>query len=380
MLIAGLFLLVVGLFQFFGDTSFIPGEYPLYSFGIIVLTIGVTLIPFAVLKIKSLSLTRVEPALKSPTRRFSSTHIVPLLLVLWVTVLLTGYFVADKGRLSTLIMPFLAILGVIIPIAIYLSVSHDKVESLANTRGWGAISSGMSLSPLLATILEIGILAITLVFIIIIIMQDSSLMNDLQITATRLSSGQDNPEVINNILAAFIQRPVNQFLVFSIVSGLIPIIEEVVKQIPLWLLSWRKLTPRVGFMIGALGGAGFALTESLMATSSLGGSDQWLFLILGRAGASLMHVVTGAIGGWGLASAIQGRNYMKAALVYIVCIIIHGAWNALAIWEGITRLVGTHGYATLDFTKASLVPVILMGVLFLLMLLFLINNKKILKD
>ena len=104
-LIAGLFLLVVGLFQFFGDTSFIPGEYPIYSFGIIVLTIGATLIPFAVLKIKSLSLTKIEPVLKSPTRGFSSTRIVPLLLVLWVTVLLTGYLIADKGMLSTLIMP-----------------------------------------------------------------------------------------------------------------------------------------------------------------------------------------------------------------------------------------------------------------------------------
>jgi hypothetical protein len=379
-LIAGLILLVIGLFQLFGDMSSIPGEYSLYSFGLILLTIGATLTPFAVLKIKSLSVIAGEPLVNSPTHGFSSPLIVPVLLVLWVIALPTGYLVADKGMLSTLIMPFLAILGVIIPIAIYLFISHDKIESLARTRNWGAISSGMSLSPILATILEIGILTITLVFIIIIIMQDSSLMSDLQITATRLSSGQDNPEVINNMLAAFIQRPVNKFLIFSIVSGLIPIIEEVVKQIPFWLLSWRKLTPRVGFMIGALGGAGFALTESLLATSSLGGSDQWLFLILGRAGASLMHVITGALGGWGLASAIHGRNYMKAALVYIACIIIHGTWNALAIWEGIARLVGPSAYATLNFTKASLMPMILMGVLFLLMLMFLINNKKILKD
>jgi hypothetical protein len=379
-LISGLILLVVGLFQLFGGISSIPGDYPLYSYGLIVLTIGATLIPFPVLKIKSLGLTAGEPVVKSSIPGLSSTLIVPALLFLWVLALLVGYFIADKGMLSTLIMPFLAILGVILPIFIYLSISLDKTEPLARTRGWGAISSGMSLSPILATILEFGILAIALVFIIIVIMQDSSLMNDLQITATRLSSGQENPEVINNMIAAFIRRPVNQFLVFSLVSGLIPIIEEVVKQIPLWLLSWRKLTPRAGFVIGALGGAGFALSESLMATSSLGGSDQWLFLILGRAGASLMHVITAALGGWGLASAIQGRSYMKASLVYIACIIIHGTWNALAIWEGIARLVDPSSYATLNFTKASLVPMSLMGVLFLLMLMFLINNKKILKD
>jgi RsiW-degrading membrane proteinase PrsW (M82 family) len=238
----------------------------------------------------------------------------------------------------------------------------------------------MTLAPILATMLEFGILVIAFVFIIIVIMQDSSLVSELQLTATRLSMGQDNPEVINNMLAAFVQRPVNRFLIFSIVSGLIPIIEEVVKQIPLWLLSWRKLTPRSGFLIGALSGAGFALFEGLMATSTLGGSEQWLYLMFGRAGASLMHVTTGAIGGWGLASAIQGRSYMKAVLAYIVCIIIHGTWNALAIWDGIARLVGTSASATFHFSNASLLPMILMGVLFLLMLMFLLVNKKILKD
>jgi RsiW-degrading membrane proteinase PrsW (M82 family) len=238
----------------------------------------------------------------------------------------------------------------------------------------------MTLSPILATLLELGILVIVLVFIIIVIRQDSSLMSDLQITATRLANGQENPEVINNILSAFISRPVNRFLIFSIVSGLIPIIEEVVKQIPLWLLSWRKLTPRAGFLVGALSGAGFALFEGLMATSSLSGSEQWLFLMFGRAGASMMHVLTGAIGGWGLASAIQGRSYMKAVLAYITCIFIHGAWNAMATWEGISRLVSMSASATFHFSKASLIPLVLMGVLFLFMLVFLIKNNKIIKD
>jgi hypothetical protein len=250
-LTAGFILLVVGGVQLFGDLSSLPGDYPLYSFGLILLTLGAILIPFAFMKIKSLGLAMGKPVVISSTLGLSSSFVLPVLLILWVMAILIGYLVAEKGMLSTLIMPFLAILGVILPIFIYLSILLDKAEPLSYSRGWGAISSGMTLAPILATMLEFGILVIAFVFIIIVIMQDSSLVSDLQLTATRLSMGQDNPEVINNMLAAFVQRPVNRFLIFSIVSGLIPIIEEVVKQIPLWLLSWRKLTPRSGFLIGA---------------------------------------------------------------------------------------------------------------------------------
>lgn len=380
MLTAGFILLVVGGVQLFGDLSSLPGDYPLYSFGLILLTIGAILIPFAFMKIKSLGLAMGNPVVISSTLGLSSGFVLPILLILWVMAILAGYLIVEKGMLSTLLTPFLAILGVILPVYIYLSILLDKAEPLAYSRGWGAISSGMTLAPILATILEFGILVIAFVFIIIVIMQDSTLMSDLQLTATRLSMGQDNPEVINNMLAAFVQRPVNRFLIFSIISGLTPIIEEVVKQIPVWLLSWRKLTPRIGFLIGALSGAGFALFEGLMATSTLGGSEQWLYLMFGRAGASLMHVITGAIGGWGLASAIQGRGYMKAVLAYIVSIIIHGTWNALAIWDGIARLVGTSASATSLFPNASLITMILMGALFLLMLMFLFINRIILKD
>jgi PrsW family intramembrane metalloprotease len=380
MLIAGFIVLVVGLFQIVGNIASVPGDFPLYPLGLILLTIGALLIPFAILKFKSLGLATGEPIVKSPAQRISSPVVVPIVLSFWATVVLVGYFIAGQGLVSTLVMPFLTIPGVILPVFFYIYSSFNKTESLPRSRGWGVLSSGITLAPFFAIVLEFGILVITMIFIVIVIMQDSSLMSELQIAATRLSSGQGNPEVINNMLVAFIRRPLNQFLLLSIVSGLIPIIEEVVKQIPLWLLSWRRLTPRVGFIIGGLGGAGFALFEGLLAASSLGGPDQWLYLIFGRAGASLMHVLTGAIGGWGLASAIQGRSYLKAVLAYVTCIIIHGAWNALAIWEGISRLVGSSTYSTLHLSRDSLPPTILMGVYFLVMLTLLIKNKKMIKD
>lgn len=379
-LFAGLILTVVGIIQIIINASSISGEYPLYSFGLVLLTIGALLVPFIVIKIKSLSYTTTEIAGKSFEFRLQARFLLPGILVLWAGVILAGYFLIDRGVFSTLVMPLLAILGVILPIFTYLYIARKMEKPLESSRSWGAISAGMILSPLMGTILEFGIMAIALAFIILIIMQDASIISNLEIMATRLSSGQNNPEIINNILSSFIRQPVNKFFIYALIAGLIPVIEEVVKQLPLWLLSSRKLTPRMGFFIGAIGGAGFALTESLMTISTMGGSDQWLYLIIGRAGAGLMHVITGAIGGWGLASAIQGRSYTRAILAYLFSVLIHGVWNALATWEGIARLVGSPSLTTFSISGESLMPIFFLGILFLGMLTLLVTNNKLLKD
>jgi hypothetical protein len=133
-------------------------------------------------------------------------------------------------------------------------------------------------------------------------------------------------------------------------------------------------------MIGALGGAGFALTESLMSVSVIGGSDQWLYQIIGRAGAGLMHIITGALCGWGLASAIEGKSYIRAILTYLTSVIIHGLWNAMATWEGLGRIANPSTLTSFSFLDPNPLPLIVMGILFLLMLFILIFNKNILKD
>ena len=154
---------------------------------------------------------------------------------------------------------------------------------------------------------------------------------------------------------------------------MIPIIEEIAKQIPVWLLAWRKLSPRAGLLVGALGGAGFALTESLMTITAMGGTEQWLYQILGRSGAGLMHICTGAIGGWGLSSAMQDKNYLKAILAYLVTVVIHGLWNAVATWDGLSQLIESSSYS-------AIIPVAVLSGLFIIMLALILNIQKLIKD
>jgi RsiW-degrading membrane proteinase PrsW (M82 family) len=271
-------------------------------------------------------------------------------------------------------------LGIILPICIYLFLATRNVDSIPLSRGWGSLGSGLTIAPLLGIFLEFGSLTLVFTFIMVFMMQDSSLLTELEIAATRLTSGQENPEILSNMLAAFIRHPINRFLIFSIIAGVVPIIEEIVKQIPIWLLAWRKLTPRTGLMMGTLGGAGFALTESLLSVSVIGGSDQWVYQIIGRAGAGLMHMITGALCGWGLSSAIEGKSYIKAILTYLTSVIIHGLWNAMATWEGLGRIANPSTLTSFSFLDPNQFPLIVMGILFLLMAYILIFHKNILKD
>lgn len=348
--------------------------------GLILLTIGILLVPFTVIKFKSVAVSAPTKSVidQSPANRIRT--ILAVIFFLWVALLLGGYFLINNGQLAILVMPVLAIMGILLPIGAFIFITWRKVGPLEISRSWGVLSTGMTLSPLLGFILEFGLLVLLFAFIMIILMQDSSLLNDLEITATRLASGQDNPQIINHMLVSFLDRPINRFLVYSIIAGLIPIIEEIVKQIPIWLLAWRKLSPRAGLLIGALGGAGFALTESLMTVSALGGTEQWLYQILGRAGAGLMHIITGAIGGWGLASAMQGKSYLKAVLAYLVSVIIHSLWNAIATWDSLTQLAGSSSLSSSAFQQGGLFPLITLGGLFLIMFLFLLNIQKVIKD
>jgi RsiW-degrading membrane proteinase PrsW (M82 family) len=380
LLIAGFLLAAAGLAQIFSNSSSILVEYPLYALGLILLSIGGMLIPFIVHKFHSMEISGRPPAVENQPSTPRTQVLIPIMAALWAGCLLGGYFLIDQGLVASLITPLFAILAILLPVGTYLLIIGGGNGPLDRSRSWGALSSGLTLAPLLGIALEFGLLLVAFAFIMIFLMQDSSLLRDLELTAARLSSGQQNPEILKNMLVSFIGRPSNRYLIFSIIAGLVPIIEEVVKQLPLWLLAGRKLTPRAGLMIGALGGAGFAITESLLSVSTLGGSEQWFYQIIGRAGAGLMHLVTGAIGGWGLASAIGGRRYIRAALAYLTSVIIHGVWNAMAIWDGLERVTGSPSINNYRYSNNSLMPLGIMGVLFVIMFFLLLYNKTIIKD
>jgi hypothetical protein len=64
----------------------------------------------------------------------------------------------------------------------------------------------------------------------------------------------------------------------------------------------------------------------------------WLLLLAMRAGTATMHIADSALMGWALVSAWRERRFLRLALVYGAIILVHGAWNFLALAYGLTIL------------------------------------------
>ena len=192
---------------------------------------------------------------------------------------------------------------------------------------WGVFDSGLTLGPFLIFILESMVgLVFLLVLVLYLYSQPGVMEKILQITAL-LEQGK-SPEILYEELRPVLVRPavIMGILLFGAVA--VPVIEESLKPIGVWLLFGRKLTPAAGFAAGALSGAGYALIESL-ALSSRG--DEWSSLVLARTGTSAVHILTAGLTGWALAMAWQKRRYLQLLLAYLCSVAIHGLWNGLTL-------------------------------------------------
>ncbi len=130
------------------------------------------------------------------------------------------------------------------------------------------------------------------------------------------------------VLAPYITNPFVLIGLFLVLGVFTPLIEETIKPAVVWLLANRLQTPSQGFVLGVISGAGFALVESLLATSSPG--QGWGQLLAARAGGGLMHIFASGLMGWGIVSAFQGKR-LRLLGTYLLSVMIHGLWNSATI-------------------------------------------------
>jgi hypothetical protein len=139
---------------------------------------------------------------------------------------------------------------------------------------------------------------------------------------------QPTPDEILELFSPYILSPGVIFAALAMGAVIVPLIEEALKPIGVWLLAGRRLSAPAGFAAGALSGAGFALSESMLLSSN--GTD-WPTLILVRIGTGGIHILTAALTGWALAVAWKRRRFVLLALAYLTAVLIHGLWNGLTI-------------------------------------------------
>ncbi len=250
-----------------------------------------------------------------------SIYLLPL-------VVLLGYGISTLPALSWLLLPPLHLLALGIPILWLLWFGGRGLNVGSPQRAWGVFGAGLVLAPLLILLLELVAVLAILLLVALFLASQPELVRELMQLAESLRAADLNPEQISRLMAPYLANPRVPFTLLIFFSGLVPLIEELLKPIGVWFLSGRNLTPAQGFLAGLLSGAGYALFENLALSSQ---AEMWAFAVTARAGTSLLHMVTAAISGWALALAWREGRYLRLVLSYLAVMLIHGLWNGLSL-------------------------------------------------
>ena len=272
--------------------------------------------------------------LKGPSdravRRPGSTWILALLL--YPLALFLGILAFEVGTLTRVFGPIAHIIAAGAPVLFVVSISLSRGPPLSARRRWAHFLAGLWVTPPLSLFLEL----ITLVpFGLLMILslafgpESESLLQEL--LAVDLSS---QPEIVE-LTERLLTQPIVILLGIGLLSGAVPLIEELLKTITIWPLLGRPMPASYAFLGGVLGGAGYALFESLFLPQP---GEDWAITMVARAGTPLIHAFNTGLVCWGLAEGVRRKRWFFMAGTYILAVGLHGMWNLAAIGIGISGL------------------------------------------
>jgi hypothetical protein len=263
-----------------------------------------------------------------------------VLILVLPLVLLAGYWIAEKTELAWLFLPGLHILAVGLPVLFLVYLARRHLPAGSPQRTWGVFDSGLVLGPFLILILETIAFVVFAGLMFVFIARQTDLVAQLSGLSEQFLAGAITPEELVGDLAPVISQPWVVLAAIFFVSLIVPLIEEALKPIGVWLLAGFGLSPAAGFSAGALSGAGYAFFESLALASS---SEDWAILVAVRSTTAVIHILNTALMGWALASTWQDKKYLRLGLTYAGVVAFHGVWNALAVLNAVDTLLSEFG-------------------------------------
>lgn len=322
-----------------------------------IFAIGVLLTPAA-----WLSLQRVRGN-HSSSLQLPSMHTWAwiVIIALWIAAIALAQFLY-KSQGPIWFIPLMHFLSIALPVYLVVRIGVNHISLGSSQRAWGVFGSGMLLSPILAMFGEIIALFLFLLPAGLYLGANPDKMIHVQMIVEQIGS---NPDIDNifHLLEPFIMDPLLVILGLVFLGVLVPIIEETVKSIGVWLLSDRLESLAQGFALGLLSGAGFALAESLFATITP--DDSWAINLSMRAFSGSMHMLASGLVGLGIAYArLEKRNLMLVSMT-LLAMLLHGFWNTGAVLAAAGGLRAMVSMPDLDIL-GTLMALIGMGIIMIL--------------
>lgn len=298
---------------------------------------GVLLVPTSILALMRI-LGKPLPAWSGRISRNLET--VGLVSIpIWLLVLVAGQLAESISSLRWLLIPPLQLLAGALPVAWLVLLGKRKLSTGSPLRSWGILGIEISVTFTVILVAElvlfVGLAGIGLLWLA----ANPGIRVELnQLLLRMMNLQQMDSATLQRMLEPYLSGPAVAYIGLTILAGLIPLIEELLKPLAIWFLARRLTTPAQGFAAGLICGGGFALVESLGRMGSAAG-DQWASVAIGRAGTDLLHIFTGGLMGWALVGAWRQRKFLQLGLTYFLSVLTHGLWNGLALWMGFTTLL-----------------------------------------
>lgn len=359
-LIGGGVLLVLGLFSSMLDPMTANEAGLMLVIGWTSLLIAIAFIP-ALISAVFLLQGKAMPALSSSTQRIIQVALFFIWVISIIGVLLISRFQALNLITSLLIIPL-----VLVPILFFFWIGARNLSLGNRPRVWGAVAFNFSIMMPVVLLVELVLFFFIFIILAVWLSGQPELLSQIMTYSERIANGLIDPMEVEQLATNIISQPIFLNGIILVVAVLVPLIEELLKPMAIWFLAGKRLTPSQGFVGGLIGGACFAMLESLGAVG-IPAESEWLILLFGRTGTGLLHVTLSGLVGWGFASAFYNQNWGRAILTYLGAVTIHGLWNFFALLSGLVPF--------LPMTEEmNAIPVILgqLGV-FVLLALFVIN-------
>lgn len=380
-LVAGAGLSIVfGLITYFGSFFTIPVAPP--DQGVMIFLLGGGLTACALLVIPSViyPIRRISGKPISHYPRYPMILRPTLLILVWPLILLLGYWVSQSSSLAWLLLPVLHVLAIGLPVLWIVYLAGRGLPLGSPQRLSGVVASGVVLGPSIIMILEIGALLVFGIIGFLILLSHPDWINQLSDLLSSFQNGGFSEQELLEALLPWLARPQILIGVLFFVALIVPMIEEALKPIGVWLLAGFKLSPAAGFAAGAICGAGFAFFESLGLAGS--GVD-WTASVAARLGTAIIHIVNAGLMGWALTLAWREKRYLNLGLTYLLVVLVHGSWNALAVLNIYSTTLLNHSGVSLNpglVWLGSAAPYLLAGSALVMFAVLLKMNSKLRRE
>jgi len=243
-----------------------------------------------------------------------------------------GYLAFNRGVLPILLGPLAHISAAIIPVLFALAILFRKGLPISAKRIWGHFLAGLWASPIVAFIVEILAALPLLLIAFATLFQE---INNQGLIENFTSPEQWNETYLLTQTQNLTNQPLILFLIMAFLIVFVPLAEEAIKTIGIWPVIRRGFTQYQAFLGGAIAGAGYGLFEAFFLGQP---GVSWVPVMIARAGATMMHMITTALTSLGIARARESGRWTHALRYYLGAVLLHSLWNISALGVGVIVL------------------------------------------